>query len=129
MLGTPGNPITETAIALLMEQPDAPALTILDRAMQGHEGSHPDFDSWCVLRSGPHPAFGDDLYPPSPFAELLRRAFAPQFDPREAALLALFNQDVDGAVWPRIQAADERWQVEVINRFAERYRLWPPALY
>jgi hypothetical protein len=115
----------ETAIQLFMEQPDAPALTILDRAMQGHEGTHPDFDSCCnVSCARPHPAYGDDLYPPSPFAELLRRAFAPQFDPREAAVLGLVDQDVEPNVQARLKIADERWQIEVINRFAERFKLW-----
>ena len=109
MPGTTGNPIMETAIALLMELPDAPALSILDRAMQGHAGSHPDFDSCCsVTCARPHPAYGDDLYPPSPFAELLRRAFAPRFDPREAAVLGLVDQHVEPQVQARLPAADER---------------------
>jgi hypothetical protein len=124
MPGTYGHPIVETAIQLLMELPNEPALSILDRAMQGHHGSDPDFESCDVSAcSRPHPVYGDELDPPSPFAELIRRAFAPQLDPRELAMLGLRDESDDPALQKRIQAVADEWHA-VVERFGERYRLW-----
>jgi hypothetical protein len=118
-----GHSIVDTAIQLLMELPEAPALAILDRTMRAHLGTHPSFSSFDVTaRSVPHPCYADELDPPSPFAELVRRAFAPQMDPRELALLALPQADTM-ALELRLSRVREQWR-EVVDNFAARYRLW-----
>lgn len=119
-----GPPIVDTAMQLLMELPEAPALAILDRTMRAHLGTSPSFPSFDVVaRRAPHPCYADDLDPPSPFAELIRRAFAPQVDPRELMLLSLQdpadNLQLDG----RLTLVREQWQ-QAVHHFAARYRLW-----
>lgn len=123
MQASAGHPIVDTAIQLLMESPEAPALAILDRTMRSHLGTNPSFSSVDVTaRSVPHPCYADELDPPSPFAELVRRAFAPQMDPRELMLLAL-PQANNSSLEPRLACVREQWQ-EVVDNFAARYRLW-----
>jgi hypothetical protein len=120
---TAGHPIVDTAIQLLMQAPEEPALAILDRTMRSHLGTHPQFSSFDgTARSVPHPCYADELVPPSPFAELVRRAFGPQLDPRELMLLALPAADTP-AIQSRQFEVRERWQ-EVVENFAARYRLW-----
>jgi hypothetical protein len=121
------HPIVETAIQLLMELPHAPALAILDRAMKAHQRGNPNFKSWDVLsRRTPHPCYADELDPPSPFAELIRRAFAPQMDPRELVLISLMNKTDSPELNQRIAKLNARWQA-VLGKFAERYQLWTCA--
>lgn len=125
MPGTAGNPIVRSAIDLLMECPDWPALKILDTVMTQRNDESPDFESFDpadVLH--PHPVWSDDIDPPSPFAELLRRAFAPKLDPLEAALMTEAFQTEDNELCARSDAIRERWRVEVVDRFAARYKLW-----
>ncbi|MBG6082977.1 hypothetical protein [Rubrivivax gelatinosus] len=98
MGGVTVNPIVATALSLAGQHPDWPSLQVLDAAMAGHEGTHPDFEV-----SGP--SFSDWLDPPSPFAELVRRAFGMHVDPAD------FSADPDC------------WQA-VIDSFAARYALW-----
>jgi len=124
MHASAGQPIVDAAIQLLMELPEAPALAILDRTMRAHLGTNPSFSSVDVTANGiPHPCYADELDPPSPFAELVRRAFAPRMDPRELALLALPVKDTNIALQMRLSRVREQWQ-EVVDNFAARYRLW-----
>ncbi len=120
---TAGHPIVDVAIQLLMASPEESALAILDRTMRSHLGTHPQFSSFDVTaRTVPHPCYADELVPPSPFAELVRRAFCPQLDPRELMLLALPEAQTP-AIQSRQSEVRERWQ-EVVENFAARYRLW-----
>jgi hypothetical protein len=92
------HPIVALALSLAERYPGWPSLEVLDAAMAGHEGTHPDFE---VSR----PGFSDWLDPPSPFAELVRKAFGMHVDPSDFAANA------------------DRWQA-VIDAFAARYTLW-----
>jgi hypothetical protein len=94
------NPIVARALALAAAQPQTPALHILDAAMEGQHGTSPDFE--CDERA----EWGDWLEPPSPFAVLMHSAFG----------MHLPEPDID--------AQSERWQVDVIEKFGDRYRLW-----
>lgn len=118
------NPIVETALKLLAQYPHAPAIEILDQAMKGHEGTHPDFESYDpVTGRKPHPAYSDDTDAFSPFGELLRRAFGPGIDPRELMLINPIDPIRDESISGRQQKIIDQWQ-GVIDRFADRYRLW-----
>jgi hypothetical protein len=86
--------IVRKALDLVQRQPDSSALEILDLAMEGHLGSAPDFSS---ADEAPEEGAAQQR-----FGELLRRAFAPR----------------NGT------AGQERWQREVLERFAQRYHLW-----
>lgn len=124
MHASAGHPIVDTAIQLLMESPEAPALAILDRTMRAHLGTNPTFSSFDVTaQSVPHPCYADELDPPSPFAELVRRAFAPRMDPRELMLLARPEHADNLALEQRLSSVRAQWQ-EVVDNFAARYRLW-----
>jgi hypothetical protein len=110
--------IVRRALDLLMELPDAPAMTILDRAMEGVSG-HVSFEN---LSPFTRDLWSDHLDPPAPFAELVRRAFAPRFDPHVWILLAV--PELGGSASTDQHAgALEIWQ-DVLERFAKRYRLW-----
>jgi hypothetical protein len=114
-----GNPIVETALQLRAVYPAATALDILDQALEGHRGTAPDFESFDpVTGMKPHPAYADDTDAGTPFAELLRRAFAPTLDPRELLLIPLSAE-----AETRRSAIVRQWH-EVIEQFAERYQLW-----
>jgi hypothetical protein len=118
------NVIVESALQLLREVPTMPALDILDAAMKDHEGAHPDFESFDpVTGRKPHPAYSDDTDAFSPFGELLRRAFAPNLDPRELMLLNPIEPHVSTELQARATKVASQWQ-EAIEKFADRYRLW-----
>jgi hypothetical protein len=117
------NPIVDEAMRLLRNWPELGALAILDRAMDGHHGGHPDFES-CDPLTGkkPHPAYGDETDPGTPFAELLRGAFAPTLDSRE--LLLIGRADYSNVEHRQcVNALADQWQ-KVIEKFADRYQLW-----
>lgn len=103
----------QLAIDLSQQAPQRPALDILDQAMRQ---CHCD---------GPAPLAPVDFDPPSPFAELLRQAFAPTMDPRELRLLTQAGQTDAAELQALVEAARRRWY-EVIDCFANRYRLWTP---
>ena len=84
---------------VVVERPHAPTLTILDQAMADRYGAQLDFTA-----PDPRAGFRDWLHPPSPFAELLRRAFGMHIEPEEF--------DRSSAAWH-----------DVIEAFARRYRL------
>lgn len=115
--------IVEHALALLAEHPDSPAIEILDRAMNGHEGTSPDFEAHPKITCALPYAYSDDTDPASPFGELLRQAFGPELDAREVLLMGLTNLAVSHDIQNRASAMADAWQ-GVIDRFAERYNLW-----
>ena len=77
--------IVRKALDLLMEMPSAPAMRILDLAMEGTAGQDVSFEN---LDPRTRHLWSDHTDPPAPFAELVRRAFAPQLDPHVWMLLA-----------------------------------------
>ena len=91
--------IVNAALHLRKNKPREPAMAVLDQALRSHEGSSPNFE----LR---HPEYDDHTDPAAPFGELLRQAFAPAIDVL------------------RDPASAQRWQQEVLEPFAQRYRLW-----
>lgn len=111
----PSPPVVSTALSLWTRQPCLPALEVLDRAMRMHADEDLDFQF-----DGEH-----ELAPPHPFAELIRRAFAPQFDQNELCMSLVESPLEDRALRTRVARARRRWN-RVILRFAERYRIWEP---
>lgn len=113
--------LVDAAIGLLLRQPNLPALEILGRAIAEHPYEGFDFASVDPRsRRCPNPAYPDELYPPSPFAELLRRAFDPTMDPRDALLLRLDPEHADASLAARMAAIGERWTASVIEPFFAR---------
>lgn len=114
------HPIVDLALDLQHELPNVAAIDLIDHAMRDCRGGDLSFRN-----TGPTAAlYADHRDPPSPFAELLRRAFAPELDPRELALIGLAAQGgTDPDLAPRIRAAEQHWQ-RVIDAFAARYDLW-----
>lgn len=114
------HPVVDLALDLQHELPNVAAIDLIDHAMRDYRGTDLSFRN-----TGPTAAlYADHRDPPSPFAELLRRAFAPQLDPRELALIGLAGRPgTDPDLQPRIRAAEQHWQ-RVIDGFAARYDLW-----
>ena len=107
-MNTETRTIVETALALRVSHPAAPALAVLDIAMAGHHGIIPEFDDIGLPK-------GDHTDPPSAFARLLRDAFAPDIS------------DADFATHGGASSEDTfwlRWEEGVMQHFAARYRLW-----
>lgn len=120
---TIGREIIERALALLLDHPDWAALHILDKALEGNQGTDADFESIDPqYPTFTHPLYLYEDFPPSPFAELLRRAFAPQLDPREM-LFAVQPDNEDPRVQQRIEKALEIWEEHVLTPFRTRYNL------
>lgn len=94
------HPIVARALELAQKHPDWTGLQVLDVAMNGHVETHPDFEIPPDAKD-----YADWLSPPSPFAQLLRMAFAPRL--------------ADDA----FDARSDGWH-DVIDAFASRYRLW-----
>jgi hypothetical protein len=88
---------------------------VLDEAMRRHAGEDLDFQFDGEI----------ELAPPHPFAELIRRAFAPQLDSTEISLSLAGVQFQDRKLCSRLLRARRRWE-RAIRRFAERYRIWDP---
>ena len=86
------------------------ALAVLDLVMQGREGLDLSFEA-------ADPLFSDWLDPPSPFGELLRRAFTP--DKVRADVAALWNSK-DPALLPELNELVNQWEAVVVNPFAAR---------
>lgn len=78
--------IITAALGTHATHPRAPALDVLGLAMKGQEGCNLCFDA------KPGDDFDNWLDPPSPFADLLRLAFAPEI---ERAQLARWDSPVD----------------------------------
>jgi hypothetical protein len=94
-----GTVVVERALKLARDYPMAPTLAILDQALADRYGAQLDFTVEDASAG-----YRDWLHPPSPFAELLRRAFGMHLD----------AEDFD--------KASAAWH-EVVNTFARRYRL------
>lgn len=94
------HPIVRRALELAEKHPDWTGLQVLDVAMNGHVETHPDFEIPPTVRD-----YADWLSPPSPFAQLLKTAFAPKL-----------AEDA-------FDARSDQWH-EVIDAFGSRYRLW-----
>ena len=94
-------------------------LALLDKAVKGNENTDAEFES--VDTGNPHyvhPAYSDERYLPSPFAEILRRAFAPNLDTREMLIANLGEEE---ATVERIDQAFETWEEKVVDPFRKRY--------
>ena len=111
MADTTAQKIIAVALGTRATHPHVPALDVLDLAMQGHEGCDLCFEA------APGQPFDDWLDPPSPFADLLRQAFLPDVTLQQARL---WTSDDDLLA----DGFREMWQDEVIEPFAQRYRLW-----
>lgn len=109
------SPVVSTALSLWAQQPNLPALEVLDRAIRTHSGEDLDFQFDAEI----------ELAPPHPFAELIRRAFAPQLDLTEICLSLSGMQFEEGEILSRTIRVRRRWD-RAIRRFAERYRIWEP---
>jgi hypothetical protein len=107
-------PVVRTALQLWLESPDASALEVLDFAMRSHCAE--DFDY----------QFEFELYPPHPFAELLRQAFAPHVD-ASAVLREIELEESDPQTGSAFNTAALAWD-RAILLFAERYGIWGPRL-
>jgi hypothetical protein len=100
--------VVSTALSLWAQEPNLPPLQVLDRAMLRHAGEDLEFQFDGEF----------ELAPPHPFAELIRRAFAPDLDPR---LLVLA---IDSSL-PELESLSAEWH-RAVMRFADRYNLWRP---
>ncbi len=109
--------IVRRALDLLMELPEAPAIEILDLAMRDVSG-HVSFENFDPRTRA---MWGDHLDPPSPFAELVRRAFAPRLDPYAWMLMA--DQAAGDADPTPQKVVLDAWQ-DALDRFGQRYNLW-----
>lgn len=94
--------IVRAALDLRRSHPHAPAIDVLDLAMQGQYHSVLDFGD-------PATPGGDHTDPLSPFGQLLGQAFAPHLDEDYCAAQAL--------------DLDEAWHLGVLEAFWERYGL------
>lgn len=110
---SPVDSIVVTALILWLQHPQAPALSILDLAMQAYEGEDLEF------------SFEDELQPPHPFAELVRRAFAAHLNPNELFATIVDVERESLHLPARVEAAGMEWSV-AIERFGERYGIWGP---
>lgn len=110
MADTTARHIIDDALALRRTHASAPALDVLDLAMRGHHGA----DLETEADGQP---FADWLDPPSPFAQLLRDAFAPALP---------VDVDVWGDAAPDGRPWSEHWDEQVWQPFAARYGLWQP---
>jgi len=103
--------VVEMALSLWIRRPLAAPLSILDRTMARYEPDDLDF------------AFEpDQLYPPHPFAELLRLAFASEFNAGRRTLRL-----THASVYHEYASDATRRECDrTVKRFADRYRLWLP---
>jgi hypothetical protein len=100
--------IVDEALALRESHPHAPAVDVLDLAMQGHEVWLEDFFEHMV--------------PPSPFALLVAEAVGDFSPPAEWCALTGLNADA------RVREAMQQSYAEhVWPKFVERYRRSPPG--
>lgn len=119
-----GQSIVKEALRLLLLDPDTPPMEILDQAM-GLANGFTDFEWESTDPKNPsyvHPAYDREDHLPSPFGELLRRAFAPDMDPREALIANLPASD-DPDLNDRISVARALWDRYVRKPFWKRYGL------
>lgn len=119
-----GQSIVKEALRLLLSDPDTAPMEILDQAM-GLANGFTDFEWESTDPKNPsnvHPAYDREDHLPSPFGELLRRAFAPDLDPREV-LIATLPDSEDPDFNDRISVARALWDRHVRMPFWKRYGL------
>lgn len=119
-----GQSIVKEAMRLLLTDPNTPPMEILDQAMRLANG-FTDFEWESTDPKNPsyvHPVYEREDHLPSPFGELLRRAFAPNLDPREVLIATLPASD-DPDVNDRISVARANWDRYVRKPFWIRYGL------
>lgn len=114
MADTEAQAVIDQSLALSPSHPHVHALAVLDLAMQGREGLDLHFEAT-------DPNYSDWLDPPSPFGELLRRAFAADKIRADAAALWV---STDPAHLQELNQLVDEWEAFVVNPFAARYRLW-----
>lgn len=103
--------IANTALMLHRSHPQAPALEVLDLSMVAYQDSaFPDFDA-------PGMSPSNSAFLPSPFASLLRAAFAPNWTDEDFAAPA---SDAPGAA---ASTHSQMWALQVLAEFADRYGL------
>ncbi|WP_046115508.1 hypothetical protein [Aquincola tertiaricarbonis] len=102
--------IIAVALGTHLTHPQVPALAVLDLAFQGCEGSalHVETDAGVASVHW--------LHPPSPFADLLRQAFAPEITAQQVQLWTSGNDFV-------AQGFRARWEADVVAPLLQRYRL------
>lgn len=103
--------IISAALSTARSHPGLSAVEVLDLAMTGHQGCDICFEA------GPADPFDDWLDPPSPFADLLRQAFAPAITTEQTALWHSPDEFVAAGF-------RDMWDADVVQRFGQRYRLW-----
>ena len=110
------------------------ALEVLDEAMLLMDGVvDPEWEA--IDPNYPdhvHPDYADETLPPSPFAEILRQAFAPDLDASELEPILLDGSGTDDyAEEQRCVDALNLWEQRVFGPFYIRYGLpwiWFPAV-
>lgn len=130
---THAQQIVSLALNIMQNEPGRPAISILDEAMKNKAGIV-DIDFESVNPDYPdevHPDYDRDDYPPSPFAELLRKAFAPDLDP-STLLFEHPLEDIDYAISQRVTDSLNIWQIRVLMPMGLRYHLdsqnWFPSV-
>lgn len=123
--------IVRKAIELRERNPDRSALSILDEAMKLSDGyTDLEWESSDPNKPGyVHPDYDREDYPPAPFAEILRQAFAPDLDVG-ALLLQDDRESHDYAVAQRVTDSLNIWLQRVTMPFSLRYGIeggsWMP---
>jgi hypothetical protein len=112
----PAPPVVATALLLWAEHSDLPAIAVLDLAMRLHAGEDLDYEFDPEL----------ELAPPHPFAELIRRAFAPEIDAADLATSFVDVRIEDRVLQGHLDRIRRRWHRAILC-FARRYQLWEPT--
>jgi hypothetical protein len=118
------NPVARLAVEILMRNPGMPAAEIVRMAVSDARRPRASFvsaDPCTGLQ--PHPAYLNDLDPPAPFAEILRRAYAPELDPHEMLMIAAAPLGLPQALHERVEAARLAWEQRVVQPFQDQYGL------
>ena len=121
------HPVARMAIDILARCPEMSPSDALRMAVADARRPQASFAS-SDLATGrqPHPAYPNDLDPPAPFAELLRRVYAPDLDPHELPLIAAARHGLPDAWLPRLETARVQWERRVIQPFQDQYGLVAP---
>jgi len=101
-------------------RPDIDPLEVLDVAMR----TQPQHE--LRLESDDDPLvdlFVEHLDPPSPFAEVVRRAFAPQISRDDFDLIAQQQSPSAPEAVDRVRSVQDEWN-RALDAFGRRYALW-----
>jgi hypothetical protein len=113
------NPIVELAVRLRRLRPDIAPLKVLDVAMQ----THPRRDLRLESADPVVELFNEHLDPPSPFAEVVREAFAPHMSPDDLDLIARPESPCEPDQIDRVRCVQDQWN-QALDAFGDRYDLW-----